>query len=1059
MTEALRPNLFQHSLKTRVTIFTLTIFLVSIWSVGSYASLMLRSDLQRQIGEQQLSSVSFIAAEINDELVERLKILEEVASNVPPAVLTNRSTLQRFLNEREYLQRPFNAGVIVYGVNGTAMSEIPPLASGLARSVEGRVLLGATLDDGRLSVRHLPSRETGQSPLLIEAAPIRDAEGRIVATLVGINNLDKPNFLDIVFENRLGNTGGYLLISPLDRQIIAATDRSKTADTIAGVGSNLELDRFIQGNEGSEIGKDTRGMEVLVSSKSVAVAGWVMSAVLPTQEAFAAVHDTQHRVLLATILFTLAAAVLTWWMLRRELLPMVVAARTLTLRSDADKDQQLLPIARHDEIGALIGGFNRALSALKESEDRYKTLVEWSPEAVAVHRNGILLYVNPAMLDMLGAKSGSDLVGKQILDLVHSDYREMVLARVTRSADERAPQPMIEAKFRRLDDTSIDVEVQSISVNYGGEPAIQVAMRDVTERNKSDSQIRLAASVFTHAREGIMITDADGTIVDVNTAFTSITGYDREDVIDNNPRLLSSGRQSNEFYEGMWHDLIVNGHWYGEVWNRRKNGEIYVQRQNIAAVHDDKRNIVRFISLISDISELKAQQRQLEHLAHFDPLTGLPNRVLLSDRLRQAMARSKRSGRILTIALLDLDGFKAVNDTYGHGAGDQLLTTVANRMKQVMRDGDTMARIGGDEFVAVLDDLSSVTRSEPLLIRLMTAVAQPFQFGSATLQVSASIGVTFYPQTEDFDADQLLRQADQGMYQAKLEGKNRYNFFDPAQDRAVRGHHESLEAIRHALSERQFVLHYQPKVNMRTGEVIGAEALIRWQHPKRGLLMPSAFLPAIESHSLAVDVGEWVINSALNQMEVWRAAGIDISVSVNIGSYQLQQADFVDHLKRILAAHPRVSSSRLELEILETSALNDMAHVSQVIQGSRELGVSFALDDFGTGYSSLGYLKHLPVQVLKIDQSFVLGMLNKLEDQAILKAVLGLATTFKLQVIAEGVETVAHGTLLLQMGCELAQGYGIAPPMPADDLPVWVAAWQPGAAWQATSTSKHNGEQ
>jgi len=489
------------------------------------------------------------------------------------------------------------------------------------------------------------------------------------------------------------------------------------------------------------------------------------------------------------------------------------------------------------------------------------------------------------------------------------------------------------------------------------------------------------------------------------------------------------------------------GHWYGELWNRRKNGEIFAAMQTISTVSDSQGHARQYVSLFSDITALKEHEKQLEHIAHYDVLTTLPNRVLLADRLHQAMAQAVRREQQLAVAYLDLDGFKAINDHHGHETGDQLLIILAERMKQTLREGDTLARLGGDEFVAVLLDLSDVAACVPMLTRLLAAAAQPVPVGELTHQVSASLGVTFYPQADEVDADQLLRQADQAMYQAKLAGKNRYHIFDAEQDRSVRGHHESLEHIRRALTAREFVLHYQPKVNMRTGAVIGAEALIRWQHPTRGLLAPAVFLPVIENHPLAVDIGEWVIDTALSQREDWRAAGFDIPVSVNVGARQLLQADFVDRLHDILTTHPAFRPGDLEMEVLETSALEDLARVSQIIESCQAIGVSFALDDFGTGYSSLTYLKRLSVNQLKIDQSFVRDMLDDPDDLSILGGVLSLATAFRRQVIAEGVETVDHGTLLLQLGCELAQGYGIARPMPAAEVPGWALAWHPDPAW------------
>jgi diguanylate cyclase (GGDEF)-like protein/PAS domain S-box-containing protein len=574
---------------------------------------------------------------------------------------------------------------------------------------------------------------------------------------------------------------------------------------------------------------------------------------------------------------------------------------------------------------------------------------------------------------------------------------------------------------------------------------------DITERKQAEEALQLYANVFSHAREGVMIADADSNILDVNDAFTRLTGYSRDELLGKNPRVLSSGRQDAEFYVVMWRDLLEHGYWSGEVWNRRKDGEVYAEMKTISAVRDTQGHIKSYVALCSDITPLKEHAKQLEHIAHYDALTGLPNRVLLADRLSQAMIQAQRRGRLLAVAFIDLDGFKAVNDNFGHDAGDQLLISVASRMKQTLRDGDTLSRIGGDEFIAVLLDLVDIEASIPMLSRMLAAAAEPVQVDGHLLQVSASLGVTFFPQAEDVEADQLQRQADQAMYQAKQAGKNRYYIFDAEQDSSVRSLHESLDRIRRALVEREFLLYYQPKVNLRTGVVIGAEALIRWQHPEKGILPPAVFLPVIEDHPLAVDIGEWVIDTTLTQMEVWQAAGLDLPVSVNLGARQLQQADFVARLREILAKHPNIAPTKLEFELLETSALEDITQVSQTINSCRELGVKFALDDFGTGYSSLTYLKRLPIHVLKIDQSFVRNMLDDPDDLAILEGIIGLAAAFQRQVIAEGVETIEHGAVLLQLGCELAQGYGIARPMPANEMPGWTEKWLPDIAWSNQS--------
>lgn len=572
---------------------------------------------------------------------------------------------------------------------------------------------------------------------------------------------------------------------------------------------------------------------------------------------------------------------------------------------------------------------------------------------------------------------------------------------------------------------------------------------DVTSRKEAEEKLKLAASVFTHARECITITDTQGIIIDVNDTFTAVTGYSREEAVGRNPRFLKSGKQSPEFYSDMWQELVEEGHWYGEIWNRRKNGEFYAEMKAISAVVDEQDVTTHYVALGNDITLIKEHQDKLEHIAHFDALTNLPNRSLLADRLNQAMAQCNRHKQSLAVVFLDLDGFKEVNDTYGHDVGDELLIALSIRMKEALREGDTLSRFGGDELVAVLADLTKVEECEPVLERLLLAASAPVTFGHVVINVSASIGFTLYPQ-DHVDADQLIRHADQAMYVAKESGKNRFHLFDTVKDGAVKVQHESLEGIRKALDNNEFVLHYQPKVNMRTGRVIGVEALIRWQHPERGLLNPIEFLPVIENNLMSIELGEWVIDNALKQIGQWNTTGLELplNISVNIAALQLQQPDFPLKLDSLLAEHPDVEPNCLALEVLETSAIDDLHHVSIIMKNCIALGVQFALDDFGTGYSSLTYLRRLPATLIKIDQSFVRDMLCDVDDLAIVEGVIGLAKLFKRDVIAEGVETTEHGTALLEMGCELAQGYGIARPMPASEIPKWINDWKPDSSWQ-----------
>jgi diguanylate cyclase (GGDEF)-like protein/PAS domain S-box-containing protein len=684
-----------------------------------------------------------------------------------------------------------------------------------------------------------------------------------------------------------------------------------------------------------------------------------------------------------------------------------------------------------------------AEDGLRESEELWRALSETALDHIMlVGLDGIILFINRTVADL----TREAVIGTSQLNYVPPEYHQITINCYNHVMESGKPDTYTVEYHAKDGVRYFEVRVSPIFKD-GRIISFLNCSTDITERMQTIVSLQRAASVFEHAREGIMITDLKGTIVDVNESFTRITGYTSEDAIGQNSRILNSGRQNAAFYKAIRNALTAQGHWSGELWNRRKDGELYAELLTISAICDKQGITQQYVALFSDISAIKAHQSELEHIAHFDALTNLPNRVLLADRLHQAMTQAQRRQKRVAVAYLDLDGFKAINDHHGHEAGDQVLITVAKRLKESLRDGDTIARMGGDEFVAVLADLEDTSTSVPLLNRLLSAAASPVQVGNLNFQVSASLGVSFYPQAQEIEADQLLRQADQAMYQAKVAGKNRYSVFDAAHDSLMRGHHESMERIRLALKQREFVLYYQPKVNMHSGKVIGAEALIRWLHPEKGILAPAIFLPVIEDDALAVEVGEWVIDTVMHQIGVWHAAGLDLPVSVNIGARQLQQSDFVERLLAILARYPQINSACLELEVLETSALADMEQVSQVIEACAKIGVKFALDDFGTGYSSLTYLKRLRVTQLKIDQSFVRDMLDDPDDLAILRGIIGLAAAFKREVIAEGVETVAHGTALLQLGCELAQGYGIARPMPPDQLPAWAAAWQPDAAW------------
>jgi diguanylate cyclase (GGDEF)-like protein/PAS domain S-box-containing protein len=682
----------------------------------------------------------------------------------------------------------------------------------------------------------------------------------------------------------------------------------------------------------------------------------------------------------------------------------------------------------------------------KSSRDLYQELYEAAPIAyLIVTWEGVIHQVNCRAEKLFGMPRHA-LLGQHFDRWLLTDDMQAWAELFQRACQDSTSYEM-DLHLRQGTEPLLPVHVDCVR-QAEGQRLVRLAVTDLRARRMNDQRLTLAANVFTHAHEAMMVTDTSGEILEVNQAFHTITGFRREESLGRNARFLASGLTPKATFEALWTALIIDGFWKGELSNHRHSGEIYLAGHTITAIYGANGHVMQYMALFTDVTEIRENQTRLETIAHYDALTQLPNRVLLGERMHQALAQAQYNDCILAVAYLDLDGFKAVNDTHGHAIGDRVLQVVAHRMNSALREGCTLSRLGGDEFVILITDLEQTYDATSMLDRLLTAASQPVRVDALQLSLTASMGVTFYPQTHEVSADQLLRQADQAMYQAKVEGKNRYCYFDPEHEMSLRQHNARVERILQAVHRHEFVLHYQPKVNMRTGKILGVEALVRWQHPEEGLLSPEAFLAVVENSVLCRDLGEWVIRQALRQINRWAKQGLHLPISVNVGGWQLQQPDFVERLQAQLEAYPALAPGMLMIEILETTALKDMDRISETISACKALGIGFSLDDFGTGYSSLTYLKRLPVCQLKIDQTFVQGLLDDADNVSILVAVTHLAKAFNREVIAEGVESVNHGIKLLELGCELAQGYCIAWPMPADAVVEWVANWRPSLAWQ-----------
>ena len=564
---------------------------------------------------------------------------------------------------------------------------------------------------------------------------------------------------------------------------------------------------------------------------------------------------------------------------------------------------------------------------------------------------------------------------------------------------------------------------------------------DITERKIAEKELAIAATIFD-SQQGMTVADADGLILRVNPAFTRISGYTQEDVVGQNPRVLKSGRHDASFYKAMWKSINSTGVWKGEIWNQRKNGEVYPEYLIITAVKDKNGTVINYVATFNDISLSKAAEEEIRNLAYFDPLTGLPNRRLLMDRLNQALTSSSRSGKEGAVLFMDLDNFKALNDTLGHDTGDLLLIKVAERLIDCVRKGDTVARLGGDEFVVMLNNLNkqaqeAAAQAEVIANKILDSLNQPYQLGPHVYSNTPSIGIAIFNSQEThrkIRANELLKQSDIAMYQAKKAGRNGIRFFDIHMQEGVMDRVAMESDLRLALAGNQFSLYYQIQTD-KDSQVIGAEALIRWQHPSRGLVSPFEFIPLAEETGLILPIGKWVLETACKLLKSWQQNDITcgLVLSINVSAKQFHQADFVVQVQSAVQGNS-IKPNLLKLELTESMFLGDIEGTIKKMTLLRAIGILFSMDDFGTGYSSLQYLKRLPMHQLKIDQSFVRDITFDCSDQAIVRTIIAMAQTLNLSVIAEGVETEEQRQFLLSIGCSQYQGYLFSKPVPIEQF-------------------------
>jgi len=678
----------------------------------------------------------------------------------------------------------------------------------------------------------------------------------------------------------------------------------------------------------------------------------------------------------------------------------------------------------------------KAEDSLRQSEAHFRTIFNEMPLGLARvdSLTGTIYQVNPHYEQVVG-RSKDVLASIDWMSITHPDDIQKDLDNMALMNSGKTTGFNMNKRLIRSDGSIawINMTVASMSVEDRSKPRHLVILEDITERKAVDDQLKLAETVYQNTTQAIMVSDADNLIVAVNPAFTNLTGYGIEDVKGKTPNILKSDRTQKKLYSEMWESITSTGKWYGEIWNKKKNGDEYAEHLIINTIFDGEGEVVNRVGLFSDITEQKLANEKIWKQANFDSLTQLPNRNMFGDRLSHEIKISQRTTKPLALLFLDLDRFKEVNDALGHDKGDQLLIEAANRIYNCVRDSDTVARLGGDEFTVILPELDDTLHVERIAQDIIETLNMPFILGVEEAYVSASIGIALYPNDAN-KIDTLMKYADQAMYLAKGNGRNQFSFFTESMQMQASYRHQLMVDLHFAIKEKQLELYYQPIIDLRSGQIIKAEALLRWIHPTRGMISPVEFIPLAEESGLIIDIGNWVFFQATEKIKDWQLnQAFDIQISINKSPIQFRSItdhlDWIDHLNE-----QGIKGNRLVIEVTESLLVDNTETVQKQLIGFRDNGIQVSIDDFGTGYSALSYLNKFDIDYLKIDRSFISNLAAGSNELILCEAIIVMAHKLGLQVIAEGIETEAQQQLLINAGCDFGQGFLFSKPVPVEDF-------------------------
>ena len=915
------------SLKSKLSLFTALLFVSTVMVLAFKLEREVRNEFETALTAQQFLRVQRVADSLDTSARERLGTLAETARAIKPQWIANPARLSQFLAEGSLHHRGFNGGLRVVAADGTTLALSPRFGDTEDIELASREFFRKIVHLGIPAIGAPLRDNVDRQPLLRMGAPIRDADGRVVAALVGTVRILVDDLFAEVKAGRLRAEEGLHVVSLKDETFVASTDPALVLSGLPAKGGGRMLDRYREGHEGSGVGPGIKGEQELSSARRMRTAGWTVVATLPTGIAFESINSIRDKIYFGAILSSLIIPILLWLYLHGQLTPLSRAAKTLDEMTQGRMPLQPLLAEGSKEIRRLLHSFNLLQSHINEQK---------------------------------------------------------------------------------------------------------------ASLNESAEKLRLSAKVFESSCESIVIADAAMRIVSVNRAFTEMTGHAGDEVVGRSLRMLAADQGDDQFATLVGQHLRSAEHWQGEVLHRRKSGETYPAWLHVSAIRDAEGRPGHYVFGFLDISDRKQAEERIEYMAFHDPLTGLPNRRLAMERLELAITLADRSQTRTALVFLDLDNFKTINDSFGHAVGDLLLQAVASRLMLCIRDSDTICRQGGDEFLIVLGNVADADAITVVTRKILEALAPTFNIEGKELSTSSSIGIAVFPD-DGRDIDTLLKRADTAMYHAKEAGRNAYSFFTEQMNLDAVEHQQVRVGLLHAMERGEFRLHYQPQIDINSGKVIGAEALIRWQHPERGLLMPDHFIRIAEESGLIVPIGAWVLREACRQAAAWRKTGLPpLVIAVNVSAIQFKRGDIEACVRQALD-ESGLPANCLELELTESVLIHDTDKVLATVQRLKALGVMLSIDDFGTGYSSLSYLTRFKVDKLKIDRSFVCDLENQPGNASMVRAIIQMARSLNLTTIAEGVEDLELVNFLRRQNCQEAQGYYYSRPLAAIEFAHYLA--------------------